>query len=260
MGGHGKGKKKVVVEEREESEKESEESVQAKRMLRPREAKQMVEMSSEEDEPPKKKGKKSQSESSSSEEEMDKSKKQKKGKKVVEVSSEESSSSESSSESSSDEEMDEPKKKEGKKKEGKRKEGKKMVDESYEVGEFVTAMYEGQWLVAQVDINQDLAGQTHINLNYMERVGDNQFKWPKNFDLLLTLKEDLLTKCDPPGLVGSSIRANYVGLKKSDALAAEAALLVVYLQSILLELFFWVFFNRLKVTSTHRAIFSIAKI
>ena len=65
------------------------------------------------------------------------------------------------------------------------------------------------------------------------------------------------------GLVGSSIRANNVGLKKSDAQAAEAALLVVYLQSILLELFFKncrYFFNRLNITSTHSAIFSILKI
>ena len=62
----------------------------------------------------------------------------------------------------------------------------------------VNGMSEGHWLVAQVDINQDLAGTMHTNINYMEHVGDNQFKWPKNFHLLLTLKEDLLTKCDPP--------------------------------------------------------------
>jgi hypothetical protein len=103
----------------------------------------------------------------------------------------------------------------------------------YEVGEFVTAVYEDVWLVAQVDINQDNAGDTHVNLNYMERVGYNQFKWPKNYDLLLTLREDILTRCAPPGLVGSSIRANHVGLNASDAHAADVALAAVpvfYLQ------------------------------
>jgi hypothetical protein len=107
----------------------------------------------------------------------------------------------------------------------------KFVEENFEIGEFVTAIYEDQWLVAQVDINQDQAGISHVNLSYMERVGDNQFKWPNHHDLLLTLKEDILTRCAPPGLVGSTIRAKYVGLKASDAQAADDALAaVVYLQ------------------------------
>jgi hypothetical protein len=108
-----------------------------------------------------------------------------------------------------------------------RKETQQSDDYQYEVGEFVTAMYEDVWLVAQVDINQDKAEDTHVNLNYMERVGYNQFKWPKNHDLLLTLKEDILTRCAPPGLVGSSIRANHVGLNASDARAADVALAAV---------------------------------
>jgi hypothetical protein len=111
--------------------------------------------------------------------------------------------------------------------------------EMFEVGDFVAAVYEGQWLLAQVDIDQDQAGDTHINLAYMERVGKNQFKWPKQDDRLLTLREDILFKCDAPILVGSSIRASHVGLPGKQAAQADAALvLVVYLQkSLFLSLF-----------------------
>jgi len=108
---------------------------------------------------------------------------------------------------------------------------KQKENEKFEVGEFVTAVYEGEWLLAQVDINQDSAGETHVNLNYMEKIGDNKFKWPQSYDLLLTLREDILMKCSAPVLVGSSIRANHVGLIPSEAQEAEAAFAkVVYLQ------------------------------
>lgn len=119
--------------------------------------------------------------------------------------------------------------------ERKTKQQKSKEKETYEVGEFVTAVYEGKWLVAQVDINQDKAGESHVNLSYMELVGENQFKWPKNHDLLLTLKEDILTRCSPPCLVGGSLRVFHVGLNPSDAQAADAALaaLMVYLQKLL---------------------------
>jgi hypothetical protein len=64
----------------------------------------------------------------------------------------------------------------------------------------------------------------------MERVGRNQFRWPKQDDRLLTLKEDILTIGVTPTLVGSSIRASNVGLLPSELSAAEAALeMVVYL-------------------------------
>jgi hypothetical protein len=109
----------------------------------------------------------------------------------------------------------------------------------YEIGDFVTAIYEGKWLLAQVDINQDMAGDTHVNLNYMEWVGENQFRWPKHTDLLLTLKEDILTRCSTPVLVGSSIRALHVGLSPSEAMEANAALAaVVYLQPFVFQTFF----------------------
>lgn len=112
---------------------------------------------------------------------------------------------------------------------------KQKAAEKFEVGDFVVAVYEEKWLIAQVDINQDAAGETHVNLNYMECIGDNLFKWPKCHDLLLTLKEDILMRCSAPILVGSSIRANHVGLKASEALEANAALAkliakVAYLQ------------------------------
>jgi flagellar biosynthesis GTPase FlhF len=97
-------------------------------------------------------------------------------------------------------------------------------EQEYQVGDFVVAVYEGKWLLAQVDIDQDNAGTSHVNLTYMEKVGENQFKWPKHDDLLLTLKEDILFRCTTPMLVGSSIRASHVGLPHSEALRADAAL------------------------------------
>jgi hypothetical protein len=107
----------------------------------------------------------------------------------------------------------------------------------FEVGDFVAAVYEGDWLLAQVDIDQDHAGDTHVNLTYMEKVGKNQFKWPKQDDRLLTLREDILFKCSAPVLVGSSIRASHVGLPGNEAAQADAALdLVVYLQQSFLML------------------------
>jgi hypothetical protein len=106
-----------------------------------------------------------------------------------------------------------------------------MEEYQFEVGDFVTAVYEGQWLLAQVDIDQDKAGTSHVNLTYMERVGRNQFRWPKQDDRLLTLKEDILTTGVTPTLVGSTIRASNVGLSLSELSAAEAALqMVVYLE------------------------------
>jgi hypothetical protein len=103
----------------------------------------------------------------------------------------------------------------------------------------VTAVYEGQWLLAQVDIKQDESGDSHVNLSYMQRISDNQFKWPKHHDLLLTLKEDILTRCSIPVMVGSSIRANYVGLSPKEAHEANSALAsMVYLLSYLFQHFF----------------------
>jgi hypothetical protein len=95
----------------------------------------------------------------------------------------------------------------------------------------MVAVYEEKWLIAQVDINQDAAGETHVNLNCLECIRDNLFKWPKSHNLLLTLKGDILMHCSAPILVGSSIRANHVGLKACEAHEADAALTkVVYLQ------------------------------
>jgi hypothetical protein len=126
-----------------------------------------------------------------------------------------------------------------------KKKEEEKVKQHYEVGEFVAAVYEGQWLLALVDIDQDKACKTHVNLNYMKKVGRNQFKGPKHQDLLLTQREDILTKCSAPIMVGSSFRAFSVHLSPSDAAKADAALeLAVYLQPFLNILF--LFFHRRK--------------
>ncbi len=38
------------------------------------------------------------------------------------------------------------------------------MEVEYDVGDFVAAVYEDQWLLAQVDIDQDKAGKTHVIL------------------------------------------------------------------------------------------------
>jgi hypothetical protein len=83
-----------------------------------------------------------------------------------------------------------------------------------------------------------------MNLNYMECIGDNLFKWPKSHDLLLTLKGDILMHCSTPILVGSSIRANHIGLKASKDHEADAALAkVVYLQLSTFQFLFPIYCN-----------------
>jgi hypothetical protein len=94
--------------------------------------------------------------------------------------------------------------------------------------------------------------KTHVNLNYMKKVGRNQFKWPKYQDLLLTQREDILTKCSAP--IGSSFSTFNVGLWPSDSVKADAALeLVVYLQPFL-NIFFFLF-----LTSTCASISEVLK-
>jgi hypothetical protein len=102
-----------------------------------------------------------------------------------------------------------------------------------------------------VAADQDKAGKTHVNLNYMKEVGRNQFKWPKYQDLLLIQREDILTKCSAP--IGSSFRACSVGLWPSDAAKADAALeLVVYLQPFLNILFLFFSLPQVKIhINTH---------
>jgi hypothetical protein len=50
------------------------------------------------------------------------------------------------------------------------------ITENYEVGDVITAIYEQQWLLTQVYIDQQKAGETHVNLAFMERVRKNQFR------------------------------------------------------------------------------------
>jgi hypothetical protein len=109
----------------------------------------------------------------------------------------------------------------------------------FEVGDFVAAVYEGDWLLTQFDIDQGHAGDTHVNLTYMKKVGKTNLSGQsKMIGCLLTLWEDILFKCSAPILVGSSIRASHVGLPGNQAAQADAALdLIVYLQQSLFSSF-----------------------
>jgi hypothetical protein len=133
---------------------------------------------------------------------------------------------------------------------------------TYEVGEFVAAAHDEKWIIAQVDIDQDHAGDTHVNLSCMEYIRENTFKWPNNHNLILTKKEDILTRCSPPILVGKSIRAFHVGLQPCDVKKADAALAKVFYLQLFLYLNFFIspvrfFFSWiLRVKTDHKKTFN----
>jgi len=123
---------------------------------------------------------------------------------------------------------------------------KPREEQIFSVGEFVTAVYGDEWLVARVDTDQSCAGPDHVNLSYMEKVpgSSSHFKWPNKPDLLLTLKEDILTRCSAPTPVGSSTRASYVSLSSEERAAADLALdEVVYLKLSIPSFFLCFFIN-----------------
>ena len=83
---------------------------------------------------------------------------------------------------------------------------------TYNVGEYVAAIYDGLWYIAQVEGEEEDEEVTGFTLlRYMNRKGHNQFYWDSKPDLLKTNNKDILCKTQPPIPVSS----RYVGYPKN---------------------------------------------
>ena len=74
--------------------------------------------------------------------------------------------------------------------------------EEYKVGDFVAAIYEEEWFVAQVEGEEpDEEEDGLILLKYMKQTGGrmkNSFIWPDKDDIFKTKESDILCKVSPP--------------------------------------------------------------
>ena len=78
--------------------------------------------------------------------------------------------------------------------------------EELDIGDFVSAVYENEWFIGQVSAvtEEPSLHATHpYTINYMQHIGTNQFRWPSVPDPLLTHKDDILSKVQPPVPVNS---------------------------------------------------------
>ena len=95
-------------------------------------------------------------------------------------------------------------------------------------GSHVVAVYEGEWFIAEVCIDQRKVAPGYTRLMYMSIKGNNCFPWGPP-DLHITLDEDLILNDIVPELVTS---CGHIGLKKSDQKHVVTLMVVVYLNLI----------------------------
>lgn len=81
---------------------------------------------------------------------------------------------------------------------------------TYEVGQFVTAVYQEQIYIAQVES----LGEVHLKLSFMRPHGLARCNWPRKPDVLLVPRGDVLSIVQPPAPLSSMSR--FVGLSKED--------------------------------------------
>lgn len=112
---------------------------------------------------------------------------------------------------------------------------------SFPIGQYVTAVYQGDWYVGQVvDKKGEIRAIQESNyffVSYMERVAANVFKWPAKVDKLNTLKEDILHACQPPmpSTTTSSSRNITFSLSKEDHGIATTLFNKAYYQTIFFQ-------------------------
>ena len=92
------------------------------------------------------------------------------------------------------------------------------------IGEYVVAVYEEQWFLAEIVMDQSGVGQGYTRLKYMTIKGSNAFAWAHD-DVHTTLNEDILMEPVLPEPVNS--RGN-LGLKKKDLEKVLSLMVVVY--------------------------------
>lgn len=98
-----------------------------------------------------------------------------------------------------------------------------VVRSNLKTGQFVSAIYQGDWYIAQViavTSDAEIASLHPYSLSYMTRKGPNMFVWPDRRDELLTFHEDILTRVGAPIPLTSR---GFLGLNKEDlALTLDA--------------------------------------
>lgn len=99
-------------------------------------------------------------------------------------------------------------------------------DAHFRAGSLVAALYEGEWFIAEVCMNQDRVPVDYVRLSYMAIKGVNSFSWPDKKDLVITYKDDVLLEDVLVEPVNS--RGN-VGLKKIDHDKILSLMVLVFL-------------------------------
>ena len=92
-------------------------------------------------------------------------------------------------------------------------------------GSHVVAVYEGEWFIAEVCIDQRKVAPGYTRLMYMSIKGNNCFAWGPP-DLHITLDEDIILN----DIVSEPVTSRgHIGLKKSDPKHVVTLMVVVYL-------------------------------
>ena len=89
----------------------------------------------------------------------------------------------------------------------------KDVDDDFQVGQFVVAVYNGQWYIAVVE-GEEPENETEgfTLLKYMKRCGENKFLWEEEEeDVLKTNNIDIIRKINPPIPVSN----RFLGVEKN---------------------------------------------
>ena len=94
---------------------------------------------------------------------------------------------------------------------------------AHKVGQFVVAMYDSTWYIAQVEGEEpENECEGFTLLKYMERKGHNQFVWGQVSDQLKTINTDILLTVEPPVPISS----RFLGLPKDVVKEVEKLLRV----------------------------------
>ena len=94
---------------------------------------------------------------------------------------------------------------------------------AHKVGQFVVAMYDSTWYIAQVEGEEpENKCEGFTLLKYMERKGHNQFVWGQVSDQLKTINTDILLTVEPPVPISS----RFLGLPKDVVKEVEKLLRV----------------------------------
>jgi hypothetical protein len=90
---------------------------------------------------------------------------------------------------------------------------------------YVVAVYEGQWFLAEICGDQKNVGRGYTRLSYMVIKGTNTFTWGDKEDLHVTCNEDILLRAVEPEPVNSR---GHLGLNKKDFVVVVSRVVVVY--------------------------------